>query len=277
MSIDPKEAARQDEQSVNKGLLLRRRELIDQIDGFINILSNTITEVNGGAQNRVVEEAICTPQMFKKILNLFDIPFISDILAKENTIFRDVLRSFINEHPALMNTVHDHLASKIDKLEEIIGPVENATHFFSNDIKEKEDVLKEVNADNIMLLDHSYTNEERLMYLYGQIRNYCNTIRGCTRKFDVFLELDLSKTFKRLVNLRSAIVSGTTQLYHERISDMYEKNKDAIHEFDKLVAEENIKKENNEDVPEADMKQKIGNITREDYQKRYTFVDTINY
>lgn len=58
---------------------------------------------------------------------------------------------------------------------------------------------------------------------------------------------------------------------------MYEKNKDAIHEFDKLVAEENIKKENNEDVPEADMKQKIGNITREDYQKRYTFVDTINY
>jgi hypothetical protein len=88
-----------------------------------------IVEVNGNYQNRVIEETICTPEMFKEVLYLMDNPHIADILSKESTIYRDVVRSFINDHPKLLDDIHNNLKARLSTIEEILGPLEKAVHF----------------------------------------------------------------------------------------------------------------------------------------------------
>ena len=93
-------------QSPGNDNLALKRSMTDQIDGYFNLISHIITEVNGGFHNRIVEQSVWTPKIFNKILELFDIQFVADILAKDNVIYREVLKIFINEHPQLLDNIH---------------------------------------------------------------------------------------------------------------------------------------------------------------------------
>jgi phage-related tail protein len=94
-----------------------KRNLTDQIDSFFNLISHIIIDVHGGFQNRVVEQNVCTIQMFTKMLELFEIPHIADILSKDNVIYREVFKTFVNEHPELLKTVHEKLITTLSDIE----------------------------------------------------------------------------------------------------------------------------------------------------------------
>lgn len=135
---------RMDDNNCAKIIVDKQRDLIDQVDGFVNLINNIIIEVNGNYQNRSIEEAIITPDLFKEILYLMNNPHVADILSKESTIYRDVARSFINDHPKLLEDVHNMLKVRIDEIEKIIGPLEKAVHFSPKDTLDHQGaILKE--------------------------------------------------------------------------------------------------------------------------------------
>ena len=94
-------------QSSGNDNLNLKRSMTDQIDGYFNLVSHILTEVNGGFRKRIIEQSVWTPKIFNKILELFDIQFVADILAKDNVIYREVLKIFINEHPQLLDNIHE--------------------------------------------------------------------------------------------------------------------------------------------------------------------------
>jgi hypothetical protein len=55
--------------------------------------------------------------MFTKMLELFEIPHIADILSKDNVIYREVFKTFVNEHPELLKTVHEKLITTLSDIE----------------------------------------------------------------------------------------------------------------------------------------------------------------
>ena len=270
---------RDDDNNANKDLVATRRNLIDQIDGFFNLLSHIIIEVNGAFQNRVVEQNVCTPELFKKTIDLFNIPLVADILAKDNIIYREVYKIFINEHPQLFKDIHENLENKLDEIEDILGPLESANDFFppNNEMEDEKEGPKEITEDNIQSLNHGYTNNERLTFLYCLVRNYCNVIRSSSKKIDSFLELDVSTIITRLVQLRRAIITGGTKLYEDRLKSEYELHKESISAFDLKLKAENLKSEEEKKNEQVDMKEIIGKLSREEYMKKYAIVEDHNY
>lgn len=127
---------------------------------------------------------------------------------------------------------------------------------------------------------HDYTNEERLMFSYSLIRNYCGVIRGCSKRFDTFLELDISETLFKLVELRRAIIQGAATLYYDRLNDGFNRNKTAISKYDEQVEKQCKKREEGKDRDKdlsIDLDESIDGLKREDYMSKYIMNNNLNY
>lgn len=270
----------------NNDATLLKRKLTDQIDGYINLLSHIITEVNGGFQNKIVEQSFCTPKMFNKLLELFNIPYVADILSKDSIIYREVFKSFIYEHPKLFETVHANLVGILDQIEQILGPLQEATDFVP--VHQESTPSQPVEAAGVTVktiqdLDSTYSEEEKLQHLFSLVRNYCSVVRSCSKKIEGFLELEISSTVRRLVYVRRAIIMGGVDRYHLRIKADYEANLESIAEFDKKVQEERKKgkqdeaKDSEDDDEDQKVKDVIGDLSRADYNKKYDLVENCNY
>ena len=251
---------RQDLYDHKKEIWGTRRNLVDQIDCFFNLMSHILTDVNG-FQESGIEHNICTPEMFNKIIEIFNVPLIADLLAKDNVIYRDMFKSFINEHPStLLKIVHENMVSCLDQIEVLIGPINEATSFTAI---ESPDIisgsLSEVTTENVTELSHNYTNNERLELLYCRLRNYCCLIRTNSRRLDEFLKLDISNTIKRISSLRKTIIYGGWELYSTRLRKNFKDNEEDILKFDKDIEVKNTK------------------LTKDEYEKKYAIVEDLNY
>lgn len=214
--------------------------------------------------------------MFNKILELFDIQIVADTFARDNVVYREVLKVFINEHPELLETVHKNLACVLDSIEAILGPLANATDFQPAHSREVKHDASDVNKSSDQ--DMRSDDHDRLAYLYGMVRNYCSIIRSSSKKIDGFLELDISATIERLAYLRRAVITGGAQVYAQRLRQDYQQNKHSIEAFD-LELQHPTSEHADKSQPADEPKQSdvIDKLNRSDYMSRFARVDDLNY
>jgi hypothetical protein len=273
---------REDLYDYKKPLSHTRAQLTDQVDTFFNLVSYIITDVNGGLHNRIVEQTICTPEFFEKIMEFFEIPLVGDILAKDNAIIKDVFKTFIHEHPKLFECIHDRLKKALNSIEEFLGPLKEAVDYNpKSSTIFIEQQLSEITPQNVASLYHPYNNNERLMHTYLLVRNYSCLIRGGARKIHTFLELDISDTIIRLALLRKAIITGGSKVYMQRLANEYEVHDEAVQAFDvKAKKEKEEAALNSQSLTQSqkiNLEEVIGTLTRAEYEKKYVILDDFNY
>ena len=241
----------------------------DQIDSYFNVIHNVIIEQGRINNERAIEKKVCSEDVADKLLLLLKVPNTIDVISKDNIVYKEVFKAFIYEYPDLIKKLHDDLVASLDMVEKILGPLEKATHYEPMNESMNVDRTEDVTSESLVKLDHIKDDKEKLKYLYTLIKNYCSIIRISGRKIDSFLNLDISATFKRLVQLRRAIILGGSDVYAQRLESMFNEDIDAIKEFDQKLS--------SEEKETLDDDFKIGKLTMKEYMKRYKIVDNYNY
>jgi len=266
------------EKEVEEGRLKHKYD--DQLDAFFNLLHHIIEENSRLRNDKVIEKSVCSQKMSEKLLQLMRVPSVADAIAKETMVYKEVFKSFITEYPKLLERVHEDLAEGLDQVEKILGPLKDSEDFLpmhkDMETQKEKKVKEQVTVWDIVSIDYIETDDEKLRVLYCIIKNYCNIIRCSNRRFDSFLGLDISKTIRRLVALRRAIIIGGSDLYEIRLFEMYKTHKDSMIEFDKKIEAENL----NEDRDESDEEKNdeiIGTLTRKEYMNKFKVVSSNNY
>jgi len=142
------------------------------------------------------------------------------------------LKIFITEHPELLETIHKNLSKTLDEIEGILGPLANATDFQLPQSREESKYDESGKGKISSERKNECLEGDNKPALVLSVKNYSCILRSSSKKIDGFLELDISSTITRLAELRRAVITGSSDIYAQRLREDFEQNRDSIEAFD---------------------------------------------